>query len=404
MRAHAHVLMTGVVVGLLCGSSCDTGESTALSSGALAVRARVVQPVSKAQQSAATTWDTLVIRVVTTGGDTILNSIPVGPYDAVVSDTLSAVPAENGLRVDAITVGRDGDTVHQSGVQTVDLAPGETRQVSLWLNPVCGSVYIELVDVPTSVAMVEACFAFAGGSICGQQARATRVFLALDYVPDGASGDLTIVGTDAVGDTLYRAVLALTFYSDRLATLTASFTESPGGLSLSADIVEPAVTVVAGSMGATQVAASETGPLIITEIMYAANNAEYVELHNPTASAVLYDSLVLERDGVRRYLLNVAVPAGGFFVVARNDSPWADTALSLLDLSSTTGNWLAVRSTSLTVMDWVAFPGGSNEVGWPNPGSTASVVLDSLTTDPQYNNYGMHWLAAQSAISGGALN
>ncbi len=382
-------------------SSCDTGEPAAPGSSTLVVRARVVQPAAKCLDAAQTTWDSLVVRVVTGAGDTLRSSMPLGPDDAVVSDTLSSVPAEDNLSVDAYTVDRSGHVVHRADPQVVDLEPGQTSQVSLWLNAVSGSIYIELIDVPTSVATIQACFAYDGDTLCAQTARATRVFLAIDYVPDAAGGTLAIAGVGPDGDTLYRSEMSLTFYSDRYATVSASFTEEPGGMALEATVVAPAVTVVAGSMGASVPPDTERGPLILSEVMYAANYAEYVELHNPTASALVFDSLVLEKDGVRRYLLDVAVAPGGFFVVARNDSPWADTSLSLLDLSSTTGNWVSVLNKSLEVMDWVAYAGGSNDVGWPNPGSSAAIVLDSLPENPAYNNYGTHWTVAQSSISGG---
>ena len=405
--AGAGLFVTGsLVVGcaLLLLPGCDDGKPSAPAFHAsLVVRARIVQSTAKTQQSAQTTWDSLVVRVVSSGGDTICSSLRLQPGDAVLQDTLSGVPAENGLRVDAYTVDRSGRVVHRCDAQTVNLLPGETRQVNLWLTAVCGSIYIELIDVPTSVATVQACFAFGQDTLCTQKPRATRMFLAIDYVSDGASGLLIIAGVDGYGDTLYRSELQLTFYSDRNTTLSASFLEPPGGLSLQATIVQPAVTVVAASMGSTEPPDSEQGPLIISEIMYAANHAEYVELYNPTAVEVALDSLVLEKDGVRRYLLDVAIAPGGFFVIARNDSPWADTSLSFLDLSSTTGNWLAVRDKAMTLMDWVAYPGGNNDVGWPKPAATEAIVLDSLPADPAYNNYGAHWRVAESPIGGGSL-
>jgi hypothetical protein len=51
-------------------------------------------------------------------------------------------------------------------------------------------------------------------------------------------------------------------------------------------------------------------------------------------------------------------------------------------------------------MDWVAFLGGSNDQQWPNVTSgKKSIVLDSLASDPTYNNYGKHWVTAKTAIN-----
>jgi hypothetical protein len=137
--------------------------------------------------------------------------------------------------------------------------------------------------------------------------------------------------------------------------------------------------------------------------MYNANDSEYVEIYNP-AESVYADSLILELDGVVRSLGIVSIQPKGFFVVGRRSLPWADTYPSLssaLDLSSG-GNWISLRSRAGgdTVMDWVAFCGGSNSQEWPNLGTAKkSIVLDSLIADPAYNNYGRNWTNAQTLIS-----
>jgi hypothetical protein len=47
----------------------------------------------------------------------------------------------------------------------------------------------------------------------------------------------------------------------------------------------------------------------------------------------------------------------------------------------------------------VAFTGGSNSQEWPNLGSVKkSIALDSLISDPTYNNYGRNWAATQTQI------
>ncbi|HMD69017.1 MAG TPA: hypothetical protein VKF42_09090, partial [Chitinivibrionales bacterium] len=46
------------------------------------------------------------------------------------------------------------------------------------------------------------------------------------------------------------------------------------------------------------------------------------------------------------------------------------------------------------------FAGGSNTQEWPNLGTgKKSIILDTLTADPTYNNYGRNWKAAQTLIS-----
>ena len=88
-------------------------------------------------------------------------------------------------------------------------------------------------------------------------------------------------------------------------------------------------------------------------------------------------------------------------MIGRRQLPWADTfstVLSALDLSSTSGNWIAVRTKTRKLIDWVAFAAGTNNQSWPRISGKVSIVLDSLVADPRYNNYGMNWRAATTPI------
>jgi hypothetical protein len=161
--------------------------------------------------------------------------------------------------------------------------------------------------------------------------------------------------------------------------------------------------VVSGNIGSAKTVAWETGRLIISEIMYNANDSEYAEIYNPSGYTYA-DSLILEIDGICRPLGVVTIQAKEFFIIGRRSLPWADvypSSSSALDLSSG-GNWICLRAKAGTdtVMDWVAFCGGSNSQEWPNLGTAKkSIILDSCTADPLYNNYGRNWTTAQTIIS-----
>ena len=382
--------------------SCQHGDSVGPSVAAVEIRTRILSAQSKTLESTATTWDSLVVQACY-DSDTVRRAIRLAAGATSTIDTVSGLPAGD-VSVSVSTVSTSGAVVHTSSPQQTTLDPGQTASLSFWLIPACGSIYVSLADVPTSVSTVGACFTFAGDTLCSSAARATKVNLAIDYVPDGASGTLTIAALGTGGDTLYQSHTPLVFHTDRNTTVAASFSATPGGLALQTTVTQPGVTLVALSMGASAIPDSEYGPVIISEIMYNANYAEYVELHNPGAVDTSFDSIAVECDGSRRWLTNVSIPAGGFYVVARFDSAWADTFLTILDLSSTSGNWLTVRDKSLRVLDWVAFAAGANTLGWPYLGSSkASIVLDSLPDNPRYNNYGGNWAAAVSTIGASGL-
>jgi hypothetical protein len=202
---------------------------------------------------------------------------------------------------------------------------------------------------------------------------------------------------------VYRSALWLVFSVTRDTTMSSNFYRVTTGASLTIAALVPASTVVSGNVGNTKTIACETGRLIVSEIMYSANDSEYIELYNPAESAYT-DSLFVEIDGTCRSFGIVTVAAKDFWVIGRKALPWADafnSVTSALDLSSTTGNWLCIRSKAAgdTVLDWVAFAGGSNPQEWPNLGSAKkSIVLDSLFSDPVYNNFGRNWAPAQTQI------
>ena len=245
------------------------------------------------------------------------------------------------------------------------------------------------------------CATFGGLSSCDD--RATKLFLSIDNVPDSTSDSLVLEGTDTAGTVVYRSALWLKFLVLRDTSVSSSFYRVTTGASISASVQIPAVTVISGNVGSSKTIAFETGRLIISEIMYNANDSEYIEIYNPL-NATYNDSLIVEVDGTCRAFGIVSIQPEGFYIVGRRSLPWVDTynsVSSALDLSSS-GNWLSLRSRAAgdTVLDWVAFTGGSNSQEWPNLGAVKkSIILDSLLSDPAYNNYGRNWKPAQTLIS-----
>jgi hypothetical protein len=96
--------------------------------------------------------------------------------------------------------------------------------------------------------------------------------------------------------------------------VAVTFTNNDGFVSLDARILLPAVTVVSGSLGTSEVAAVETGECIITEIMYSANDSEYIEIYNTTLRQLHFDTLTLDIDGTRRYFTDITIDSHTYFV------------------------------------------------------------------------------------------
>jgi hypothetical protein len=397
----------GVAVSVaLMLTSCANNPSGLASrkTGSAELWASVVKPqtqnvMAKTQEVQATTWDSLVVRITASDMDTILKSAKFSPSDPYVSTLVDNIPAGKKRMFEVFTKTKDNIIIHTSVSQIVDISPSEKKTMDFKLVPVRGSIYIDLSNIPTNVNRI--CATFAGMSTCDD--RSTKLFLSIDNVPDSTSDSLVLEGTDTAGGVVYRSAMWLTFSVLRDTSVSTSFYRVTTGASVSVTAQIPAVTVVSGNVGSAKTIAFETGRLIISEIMYNANDSEYIEIYNPL-NACYNDSLIIEIDGTCRAFGIVSIQPQGFFVVGRRSLPWVDTYSSVssaLDLTST-GNWLSLRSkaASDTVLDWVAFAGGSNTQEWPNLGTgKKSIILDTLTADPTYNNYGRNWKAAQTLIS-----
>jgi hypothetical protein len=387
-------------------ASCMNNPSklNSASIGSLEIWASVTKPqdqnvLAKTVQDMATTWDSLVVRISADDMDTMLSVTKFSPQDPYITIALDNVPAGKQRTIEVYTKTKSNIVIHISTSQTVDISSAEKKVLEFKLVPVRGSIYVDLTNIPTNVKQV--CAAFAGTSSC--ETRATKLYLSIDNIPDKTSDSLIIQGTDTAGSVIYRSTLWLAFSVLHDTTVATIFCRVSTSVSLVVSVQVPASTVVSGFVGSTRTVACETGRLIISEIMYNANDSEYVEIYNPTGT-VYADSLLLEIDGTCRSMGIVTIQPNEFFVVGRRSLPWADAYPSLssaLDLSSS-GNWISLRAKGGgdTVLDWVAFCGGSNSQEWPNLGTAKkSIILDSLVKDPIYNNYGRNWIMAQTLIS-----
>jgi hypothetical protein len=359
--------------------------------------------LAKLSKAEATTWDSLVVRISSTDIDTIRKAFKFNAGDSLITCAIADVPAGKARLIEAWTKNMGDLIIHSSEAKKVDIAGGEIKSVEFFLIPKRGSIYLDITNIPTTIDSVAASFVFGNSEtldVC--EKRNTKTYLTIDNVPDSAAGTLSIAGISAAGDTLYRYSMSLVFYACQNATYSAQVTKVTTGISFGITAGVPGATVVSASMGTKKPFESENGPLIISEIMYAANDSEYIEVYNPLDKDSTFDTLILDIDGTYRFFTNIAIKSKGFFVFGRKSLPWVNavhSVASALDLSST-GNWITVRAKDSLAMDWVAFEGNNNDQQWPNFGTAKkSIVLDSLVSDPSYNNYGANWMAAKTTIN-----
>lgn len=268
-----------------------------------------------------------------------------------------------------------------------------------------GSIYLQLENIPTSVDSIFASFTADDKTVWGVKAkRSSKLYLSIDKIPNNTHGTLYVAAVDSLKDTLYSASKEFTFNAVSMQNISLNFTATPGQIILSMTVVLPGVTSASGNIAAPESSVVESGDLLITEIMYAANDSEYIEVYNPKGTDQVFDSLYFDIDGTYRLFTNITVHAGQAFVFGRRLLPWCDVAHSVasaLDLSST-GNWITLRSKTGAIIDRVIFAGGSNALEWPNVSGKQAIVLDSGINDAQANNFGRNWHAATTLIAGTA--
>jgi hypothetical protein len=387
-----------------CGkipTAVDTGKT-----GQIEVSACIVkQSLAKESLTAQTTFDSLIVEVRGSDCGLIRNAFKIDPLSPVIKDTVRNVPAGTSRTVKIYTVNRNGLVVHidSTGDKTIRIDPGVSNCIYAVLIPAVGSIYVQIDNIPTNVDSIIARFVSIGGqSWSSHVKRSTHVNLSIDNIPNGIKGILFVNAIDSLGDTLYRAQDTIIINVLGLNSIPLVFTSTPGGLFLELSIKLPGALVASGSISLPEQSSVESGVLIITEIMYASNDSEYVELYNPGTHDTVFDTLFLDIDGTPRAHTNIAVPSNGFFVIGRRALPWADTYSSVssaLDLSST-GNWITLRSKDMGMIDRVAFVGGANTLEWPVVSGKHSIVLDSLSYSSGANNYGRNWRVAGDLIPG----
>ena len=398
--AVAAVIMLSVIS---CGKV--SGPPGQLKTGELEVQVQVKSTLGKKLERLRTVFDSLIIEVEADDLQPMRFSRAIGSDQALIIDTLSRIPAGSGREIRVSTINTNGETVHVDsfGVRTVRIDPNFTTLMQVVLVPVRGSIYLQIAGVPTDIDSMGAVFTSGNGQAWKVTVvRSTKVYLSIDDIPDRTAGTLSVAGFTTAGDTLYRATTDLQVNARTTNSVQLSFEATPGGLALSGALELPGSVTVSAAMNGTTVTESERGDLIITEIMYAANDSEYVEVYNPSSGEVSFDSLYLEIDGTKRLFAGVTVPAKGFYVFGRKILPWVDAAhatASALDLSGS-GNWITVLTKDMTVLDQVIYAGGTNSLEWPRVSGKKSICLRSDLCSAEANNFGRNWFVATETIEG----
>jgi hypothetical protein len=399
-------VITGIVIVFFLGCGRDMSSNPLQKKqGVLAVNVFFDSgKLKKTEQNAQTLFDSLVVEISGSDFQTIRSSVTLSSLLPVYNDTIRNIPEGENRVVRVFTKDRTNQVIHQDSLlsQTVRVTADNITSVFVKLKPGSGSFYIQIADVPDTVDTVVAVFSTGVRSWVASVKRSSKVLMSLDNIPNNTAGTLNVYGISLQKDTLYRASANLTYLLSNTAAVNLSFHTQPGTLGLNITITPAPSTIVRANMSAFTYDTVETGEIFISEIMYASNDSEYIELYNPSTIAASYDTLYVDIDGEMRFLTNVIIVPNGYFTIGRRLLPWVNTAMntvSFLDLTQN-GNWITIRNRTKQMIDRVVYTGVSNVQEWPQVSGKHSMRLQPDRYSAQLNNYGKYWSVSQELIPG----
>lgn len=341
--------------------------------------------------------------------DTMRDTSNVTPEQKYIQVNIQDIPPGKNRLVEGWSLDNTNIIMHYGAATIGELFPNENKSVGIDLYPKYGTIQIPIANIPNYVDSIFASFTSNTDTITKKIiANTGNEIITLEDIPDKMQGILYIFATDTLGDTIFTASKELTFDATKNITIHIQFKPNSSSLEMTIYIHEPGITIIITDMGTTDTLKDESGPLIISEIMYYGyGDSDYIELYNTTDDSLFYDYLYVKIIGgtsgtnTLSKVNNISIKANGFFVIGNGKTPtqppdnWADTNVNM-KLSSS-DKWIVIQQDESTIFDWVAYYGGTCD--WPSKKSKYAVVLDSLNADPQYNNYGKHWKTATSQIS-----
>lgn len=349
-------------------------------------------------------WNKLVIEITASDIDTIYDTISLSETNV---DTAIGIPPGDDRKITVWTEDDSNRLIHRPEVYMTDVDPGQRVSAAFELYPAAGSIYIQLARIPSDIDSVFAVFKWEDDSAYVARSRKGMLFLTIDYVPDNVEGDLLLWATDASGVMRYADTLSIHFHAHANSSYEAQFTTAAGSsinLDIRYDI--PGITVITGAIDA-QSPGNETGPLMITEIMYSGDNdSDYIEFRNSSATDFQTDILILEIQGTssstskRLELADFTLPAGQFYVISHCGSEFipSDTCIPGMSLPKSGGRTIVIKDAEGNTHDYVSYT--MNDQGWPQNINYTSVVFEPEGSDVEENNYGSNWEYAQSIIEG----
>ena len=405
-----------IVFGLCCLSffavffSCGKTPSPAQveNYGMIEIRARVISPsLNKESAVMQTIAESLIVEVSGNEIETEQFTHKLDLSRPALNETITKIPVGRNLRVRVWAESKCGAVTHIDSLEyhTVNIERAKIAPVITTLIPAAGSIYLQLLDMPTNTSL-QASFTSNNGSFTVENSapRSPRTFLSLDNIPHMTAGVLTAAVVNSAGDTVYIAVRELTFNARSNNSIDLQFTLYDSAIGFDIAMYTPGVTTGSynfggGNLNNHESLVEETGELIITEIMWNVSNDNYIEVYNPSGEAVFFETLTTNVNGAIHDFEDVTIGPNSYLVIGRRAGPHINIHGNLP--ITNTGNWITLRrGRTGPVIDRVIFAAGtSNTTGWPalSASNSRSIELDRDKYCVTENNFGQNWKASAAA-------
>ena len=353
---------------------------------------------SNQRHERATVYSRLFLRILD-DRDIIVRDTAINTSGHIVLSGFANIPADAEYRIVAWTQDGEGYIIHSPDTQTVFVSPNANANAVMTLLPRVGSIIAQFAAAPTNIGMFFMSFDSDSGLFQAEAPRMINTYIALNRVPYGATGTLSIKAQRTDGTFhIDWDTTNFTFRREN-AYLTLSFLQRDV-MQVSVNIRSPYNTVFTAFTDINTVLEEEKNlGIIISEFcVNAADNADFVEVANLSENPLTFNELTLEAIGTSRQTIvaqNVVIYPMSAFVFGNT------TAANYWDNIDVTGR-LALVSTSAILLlygdgellDYVIYFNYANvNSGWPNTSSSGrrSWELKELVPDPKHNNFGGNW-------------
>jgi len=387
---------------LSCTSWLDADNDNSDGQGSILVVALLEENNSTGLRATAHTR--LFLRLLD-DSDNVLKDTSIASGDATIFCDIGKIPAGKECKIIAWTQDATGEVIHSPDTKTVIVEANKNSRVVLNLQPRVGSIIALFTNISSTIDSFFMVFDSDSGFFQARVPRAAHVFLALDNVPYGATGILSLHITRQDKSMLIEWDTLFTFRRENVS-LEFSFINN-GGMNVSVNIKSPYNTIIAGFGDPRFVLDEETNVgVLVTEFSYNyGTNRNFVKVANLSDKEISFKELSVEIVGANNSRSSTIardvtlLPQQTFLFANRAfEDFWKSLEYDSIAFGSmalvSTASMILLRGDGVLI-DYVLYFGTNAAAsGWVSAPTRTSMVLTTNVADPKINNFPSNWRPA----------